>query len=215
MPVSKNCMRKGTVRTRRQQGNAIVEFALVATFLVSLLMGTFSIGMTLTRSVQAGVVSRDAGAMFMRYVDFTLTQNKNILVRLANGMGMTPDGGRGVVIMTQITKIGDAQCTAGGLTPASCPNNGQNVVVKRVVVGNPAVYTTTYGNPLPAIIQSTGEITAANYLTNTSVRASAFTSVLALSDGEFAFVSEAYFQTPEITLPGYNNNTYVYQRNIF
>ena len=64
-------MRKGIRRAKREGGNAIVEFALVATFLVSLLMGTFSIGMTLTRSVQAGVVSRDAGAMFMRYVDFT------------------------------------------------------------------------------------------------------------------------------------------------
>ena len=75
-------MRRNISRRNREAGNAIVEFALVAIFLVSMLMGTFSIGMTLTRSVQAGVVSRDAGAMFMRYVDFTITANKNILVRL-------------------------------------------------------------------------------------------------------------------------------------
>ena len=104
-------------RKKGERGNAIIEFALVLSFLVMLLMGTFSIGMTLTKSVQAGVVARDAGAMFMRFVDFSLTGNRDLLVRLANGMGMTPTGGNGVVILTQITKIGNAQCTAGGLAP--------------------------------------------------------------------------------------------------
>lgn len=208
-------MRKGITRHRRQRGNAIVEFALVAIFLVSLMMGTFSIGMTLTRSVQAGVVSRDAGSMFMRYVDFTLSSNKDILVRLANGMGMTTNGGRGVVIMTQLTKIGDAQCTAGGLSPGSCPNNGHNVVVKRVVVGNTSVYTTPYGNPDDDIIENDGTITAAHYLNDTSAQADAFSSLITLNAGEFAYMAEAYFQTPEISMPGYRDNTYVYSRNIF
>jgi len=208
-------MRKGISRHREQRGNAIVEFALVVTFLMTLIMGTFSVGMTLTKSVQAGIVSRDAGAMFMRYVDFTLTSNKDLLVRIANGMGMTASGGNGVVIMTQITKIGTAQCTAGGLSTSSCTNNGRNVVVKRVTVGNTAIYTTTFGNPSAGIITSDGTITAANYLTNTSARADAFSSVITLNDGEFAYVSEAYFLTPEINMASYRNNTYVYQRNIF
>lgn len=199
----------------QEAGNAIVEFALVSMFLVSMILGTFSIGMSLTRSVQAGIVSRDAGAMFMRYVDFTLTANKAILVRLANGMGMTATGGNGVVIMTQITKIGDAQCAQGGLTPSNCPNNGSDVVVKRVSVGNTSLYTTTFGSPAPSILQSDGSISSANYLTNTTARADAFGSVMTLNPGEFAFVSEAYFITPEIDLPGYRDNTHVYQRNIF
>ena len=117
--------------------------------------------------------------------------------------------------MTQLTKIGDAQCVAGGYTPGSCPNNGQYAVVKRAVVGNPVVYTTTYGNPTAGIVRADGTITAANYLTDASVRAPAFASVMTLNDGEFAYISEAYFRTPEITLPGYSDNTYVYQRNIF
>lgn len=215
MPVREQ-NRVGNRRSRRgESGNAIVEFALVSMFLVSMILGTFSIGMSLTRSVQAGIVSRDAGAMFMRYVDFTLTANKSILVRLANGMGMTATGGNGVVIMTQITKIGDAQCTQGGLTPANCPNNGSNVVVKRVTVGNTGLYTTTFGSPTGSIVETDGSISSTNYLTNTTARAPAFSSVMTLEDGEFAFVSEAYFITPEIDLPGYRNNTHVYQRNIF
>lgn len=208
-------MRKGISREKRQRGNAIVEFALVVTFLMSLIFGTFSIGMTLTKSVQAGIVSRDAGAMFMRYVDFTLTANKDLLVRLANGMGMTTTGGNGVVIMTQVTKVGTAQCTAGGLSAAQCTNSGRNVVVKRVTVGNTAIYTTTFGSPNASIVTSDGTITAANYLKDSSARADAFSSVMTLNDGEFAYISEAYFLTPEISLPGYRNNTYVYQRNIF
>jgi hypothetical protein len=199
----------------RQRGNAIVEFALVIMFLLTLLLGTFSIGMTLTKSVQAGVVARDAGAMFMRYVDFTVPGNRALLVRLANGLGMTDNGGQGVVIMTQILHVGPAECAAGGLAVAACPNNGFDVVTKRMVVGNPAVYTTTFGNPGPGLIQPNGEVLPANYLTQPAARATGFAAVMTLTNGESAFVSEAWFRTPEIDLPGFRDNTYVYQRNVF
>lgn len=208
-------MRKGICRNKRERGNAIVEFALVITVLVMMLFGTFSIGMTLTKSVQAGVVARDAGAMFMRYVDFTLLANKDIVVRLANGMGMTANGGNGVVILTQIMMVGNTECEAGGLTPASCPNLSHPVVIKRVSVGNTALYTTTFGNPAPAILQADGTISTLNYLNNASARADNFSAVMTLNGGEYAYVSEAYFKTPEIDMPGYRDNTYVYQRNIF
>jgi hypothetical protein len=200
---------------KRRKGNAIIEFALVITFLVMLLMGTFSVGMTLTKSVQAGVIARDAGAMFMRYVDFTLTGNKALLVRLANGMGMTASGGNGVVIMTQIMMVGTDECAAGGLSTGACPNYNRPVVIKRVKVGNTALYTTTYGKPTATLIQTDGTISTTNYLNDTSVRADNFSSVMTLNGGEYAFVSEAYFKTPEIDMPGYRDNTYVYQRNIF
>ncbi len=202
-------------RRRRQRGNTVIEFALVLSFLALLLMGTFSVGMTLTKSVQAGVVARDAGAMFMRYVDFTLTGNKDLLVRLANGMNMTTGGGNGVVIMTQIQMIGTTECAAGGLSTGACPNYNRPVVIKRMIVGNTTLYTTTFGTPTPSLIQSDGTISTTNYLNDTSVRADAFTAVMTLNAGEFAYVSEAYFKTPEIDMPGFRDNTYVYQRNIF
>jgi hypothetical protein len=202
-------------RQEREGGNALVEFAIVVTFLVNLMMGVFSVGMTLTKSVQAGVVARDAGAMFMRYVDFTLSSNRDFLVRLANGMNMTANGGNGVVIMTQISMIGATECSAGGLATGSCPNYNHPVVIKRVKVGNTAVYTTTFGNPTASLIQSDGTILTADYLTDTSVRADNFSAVITLNAGEYAYLSEAYFLTPEIDMPGYRNNTYVYQRNIF
>jgi hypothetical protein len=203
------------MRRRGQRGNTVIEFAIVISFLALLLMGTFSVGMTLTKSVQAGVVARDAGAMFMRYVDFTLSGNRDMLVRLANGMNMSTSGGNGVVIMTQIQMIGTTECAAGGLSTGACPNYNRPVVIKRMIVGNTTLYTTTFGNPTPSLIQSDGTITTTNYLNDTSVRADAFSAVMTLNAGEYAYVSEAYFKTPEIDMPGFRDNTYVYQRNIF
>lgn len=194
----------------------MVEFALVVVFLVPLLLGTFSIGMSLTKTVQAGIVSRDAGAMFMRYVDFTLAANKAIIVRLANGMGMTVNGGNGVVILTQVMKVGVSECTSGGYpNGVGCPNLNRHVVVKRMTVGNTALYTTTYGNPNSGLISTDGTIPANHYVDEASCVASGFDSVMTLNTSESAFVSEAYFRTPEIDMIGYRTNTYVYQRSIF
>ena len=117
--------------------------------------------------------------------------------------------------MTQVLMIGATECSAGGLTTSSCPNYNRPVVVKRMKVGNTSLYTTTFGNPTGNLLQNDGTILTANYLTDTSVRADNFTSVMTLNAGEYAYISEAYFLTPEIDLPGYRNNTYVYQRNIF
>ena len=65
------------------------------------------------------------------------------------------------------------------------------------------------------LIQADGTISTTNYLNDSSVRATNFAAVMTLNGGEYAYVSEAYFNTPEIDMPGYRNNTYVYQRNIF
>jgi hypothetical protein len=208
-------MKRGARRGKRQNGNAIIEFALVVPCLLTLMLGVFSVGLVLTRTVQAGIVARDAGAMFMRYVNFNLTENRNLVVRLANGMGMTTNGGNGVVILSQVMRIGATECSNGGYSSSNCPNFGMDVVIKRVKVGNTALYTTTFGNPDSNLMDAEGEIPQTNYLRETSVRVIGFSSLVNLNPGEFAFVSEAYFSTPEINLPGYRNNTYVYQRNIF
>jgi len=215
MPVNGKEGTMSRVRQKREGGNVIIEFALVSVFLIPLLFGTFSIGMSLTKTVQASVVARDAGAMFMRYVDFSLAANRNLILRIANGMGMTDSGGNGQVVMTKIMMIGTAECAAGGLTIANCPNYQRNVVVKRFRIGNAAIYSTPYGSPSAGIIQTNGEITLSNYLNNTSARADGFASVMTLNAGEVAHVAEAFFLTPEIDLPGYRGNTNVYQRNIF
>lgn len=207
--------RSSSSRRRTAQGSSLVEFALVIVFLVPILLGVFSIGMSLTMSVQASVVARDAGAMFMRYVDFSTTANKSLIVRIARGMGMTETGGNGTVILTQILRIGAAQCVPPYANTAACPNFNRNVITRRVIIGNAALTTSTFGTPAPGIVASDGTISVSNYLANATARADAFSALMTLGDGETAFISEAYFLTPHLDMPGFRTNTFVYQRNIF
>lgn len=207
--------RSASSRRRATQGSSLVEFALVIVFLLPILLGIFSIGMSLTMSVQASVVARDAGSMFMRYVDFSQSSNKALIVRIARGMGMTETGGNGTVILTQILRIGAGQCVPPYANTASCPNFNRHVITRRVIIGNATLTTSTFGTPATSIVAADGTISAANYLADASARATAFDSLMILGDGETAFISEAYFLTPNLDMPGFRTNTFVYQRNIF
>jgi hypothetical protein len=203
-------------RRKRQGGNSLTEFALISVFIVPLMMGTVSVGMSLARSIQASQVSRDAGHMFVRQLDFSIPANQDIVVRLAYGMGMTRTGGNGVVILSRIMFIGTAECAAGGLTVAQCPNYNHPVFTQRLTIGNPAKRTSSFGTPASNILQSNGEIIPANYLTQASARVENFTGLLTMQPAELAYVSEAYFEAPEWSFPGTAyTGTGVYARTIF
>jgi hypothetical protein len=202
-------------RKRNERGIEMIEFTVAFLFLVPILFGTFSVGMSGMRYIQAAVVCRDAGAMFMRDVDFTQSANQAMLVRIAHGMGLQQTGGNGVVILSQVMLIGDNECQAGGYQPANCPNNGQTVFIKRVVVGNSTLHQSTFGTPPSGLLQSDGTISKANYLAAAGVRANNFTNILQLDAGKFGFLSEVFFRTPELNIPGFRDNSSVYLRNIF
>lgn len=205
-------MLRSASKTRRE-GNTLVEFALVVVFLVPLLLGTVNVGMNLSRSIQVTQISRDAGHMFARYVDFSLPGNQDLIVRLAAGLGMTRTGGNGKVILSKIMFVGETECAAGGLTIAQCTNYNQPVILQRLVIGNTSLRSSAVGEPNPALIDSQGNV--ANYLTDTSARATGFDQLLALQPGEFAYVSEAYFQSPDYDFPGFTRGTSIYARTIF
>jgi hypothetical protein len=200
---------------KRQRGNTIVEFALVSIFLVPLLLGTINVGMNLTRAVQVNQVSRDAGHMFARFVDFSLENNQNIIVRLAYGLGMELTSGNGRVTLTRVMQIGDIECEAGGFQVADCTNHGLPVITQQIVVGNNAKRSSDLGEPPPYMLDSQGEVSAADYLTDVRTRAAGFDQILTLGAGEMAYVSEAYFEAPEFDFPGFMENTSVYARTIF
>jgi hypothetical protein len=201
---------------RKQRGNSLVEFALISVFIVPLMLGTVSVGMALGRSIQATQVSRDAGHMFVRQLDFSIPANQDIVVRLAYGMGMTRTGGNGVVILSRIMFIGTAECAAGGLTVGQCPNYNLPVFTQRIVIGNPSKRTSSFGTPASNLLLSNGEITPANYLTQASARVQNFGTLLTLQPAELAYVAEAYFEAPEWSFPGTAyTGTGVYARTIF
>jgi hypothetical protein len=205
-------MSTNTRRRRRQRGTEVIEFALVASFLLPLLFGTVVVGLNLTRSIQVTQVSRDAGHMYSRSVDFSDAGNKSLIERLAQGLNIRVTGGTGVVILSTITFIGDPQCTAAGLSGSACTNRNYPVFTNRIVIGNASARASAFGSPNPELIGSDGDV--ANYMTNASARANGFNAVLALQPGDTAYVSEVFVPSTDFGLPGYET-TGVYCRTVF
>lgn len=202
-------------RNQRRRGSAAMEFALVSVFTLPLLMGTFVLGMSLSRSIQVTQISRDAGHMYVRYVDFTQTANQDIIVRLTSGLGMTRTGGNGVVILSKIMHIGDSECASGGYPVGDnrCVNRNQDVFIQQLKIGDATAKNSNFGTPTGVTYDAKQSIT--DYLTNSGARASNVTSAITLASGEIAFVSEAFFKTPELDIPGYKSGNSVYARTIF
>jgi len=203
------------IRRGRQRGNALVEFGLCAIFLLPLYVWMIVLGMDLKRLIQTNQVSRDAGHMYARWVDFSKTGNQDLVVRLASGLNMTRTGGSGVVILSKVMKIGSAQCTEGGVSQSTCTNKGKTVFIERIVIGNKAMKPSKYGTPSDSIVRSDGTLSAVSYLKNSTAVSPNFSNVLSLADGECAYLSEAWFESPAKNFPTMNSQGPVYARSIF
>ena len=223
MPV-----RTGTgLRGRSRRGNTIIEFGLVAIFLVPLFLGTINLGLSLGYNLQVSQISRDAGHMYVRQLDFSLDASKEIVVRMASGMGMTKTGGKGVVLLTKVLYIGDDQCAAGGLAQGSCPNWGRAVIVQRHTIGDTSLRTSSIGSPPAGLILTgpdansglkAGDILPSDYLTQGSVVTTAAEALLpGMLAGETAYIVESYFKTPDWSLKQSYTQTAegVYARAVF
>ena len=125
-------MRKPSAQSRRtrERGNALIEFAALSIVIIPLLFGTVGVGINLGTMVQAVQVSRDVAHMYARGIDFSQTANQNIAVALAPNSEMTPTSGQGVIILSQIRQVYQADCTAAAL--ATCPNLGQRCLQIRL-----------------------------------------------------------------------------------
>src|SRR5206468_8079443 len=103
-------------RNRLRTGNAMVEFGIVIIVLVPMLFGTVAFGVNLGNWLQSTQITRDVAHMYSRGIDFSVTANQNLAVNLAQGMGgMTVNGGNGVLILSQIREVYQADCTAAGV----------------------------------------------------------------------------------------------------
>jgi len=184
---------------KRRRGTAVLETALLATPIVLLLLGVFAVGMNLGRAVHAGQVNRDAASMYVRGVDFSKNGSKDVLVRLAQGLGMTRDGGDGVVILSKVTWMPQSKCTALALNPC---NADKHVITQRLTVGNPALRQSALGVPDSDIVDSMGLVE--NYMQEPS--AVAVFPYMQLIEGEFTYVTESYFSSPDFALPGFSTS---------
>jgi len=195
-----------TVRRRgREEGSALIEFLLASIFLIfPLLLGTIVFGLSLVRANQVAEVCRDAGHMYAYGVDFSQPSSQNMLVQLAQGLNMTTSGGNGVVILSTVTLLAANDCVAGGFASGACPNLGQTVFTRRIVIGNSQLHTSAFGNPA-GIVGSGGNIQAADYAASASAVASNFSSVIPLPAGQFAYVAEAFVVSPDFKFWGGNS----------
>jgi len=222
----------------RQDGNTILEFAIVMVFLVPLFAGTFTIGMALTKGIQVSNVARDAVVLMVTSttntqsgLDLSQPQNQAIIVDAASGLGMNVSGtdtpsstGLGVVILSKVVMVGPTECSLGGMTPngsapfwttGNCPNYGSYAFEYRVVIGNGTRWSSTLGNPSVAI-QSNGSISAANIASNGAALDSTFLSAtgLTLTSSNYALVSEMYTDVSYLNFFNVMGNPVIYARSI-
>lgn len=202
-----------------ERGSAVIEFVMIALFCVPLLLGTATIGLNLIREMEITQVTRDAGRMYSNGIDFTQSGNQDLLVNLAQGLGLSKTGGDAVVIFSTLTYIDAAACEAGGIQnpdTTNCQNLGQTVIIKRVVVGNSDVYTTSFGVPKATFLDSQGNVSAnPGYLTDSSAVATGFSTLLSLQPGQYAFMAEMYVRSPGIEFWGALGTPAAYARSIF
>jgi hypothetical protein len=194
-------------RRAGESGSALIEFLLATIlFILPLLFGTFIFGMRLVRGNQVAEVCRDAGHMYAYGVDFSQPSSQSLLVQLAKGLNISATGGNGVIILSTITYIGPNDCTAGGYSSGSCPNVNTTVFTRRIVIGNPNLsinaqaQVSAFGTPPANIIDGSGNISQANYLGNSAAVATNFYNLIPVSSGQFAYVAEAFFISPDFTL---------------
>jgi hypothetical protein len=227
-----------TSSKRKDRGNTILEFALLASFLIPMLVGAFTIGMAMTKSIQVSNVTRDAVVLMVSAttdpksgLDLSQTQNQRIIVRAAQGLGMNLDAqynpnpsGNGVVVLSKVILVGATECSVGivpaphGAPPwsaSNCPNYGSYVFAYRVVIGNGSRWSSVLGNP-GGTVQSNGTITAVDIASNTSDRVSNFTGAtgMTLTASNFALLSEMYADISVLNFFSTLTNPTLYSRSI-
>jgi len=184
-------------RSRRQNTNGafLLEFALASVFVfIPLILGTMTVGVTLARTIHVYHLNRDMGHMFARGVDFSQAQNRALAVRMSNGLNITDSGGNGVVILSMIQCIGA----------------GQAVCARRLVIGNAALRSSSFASPTQ--IDANGNV---NFAADPGAQANSFLSVMAMSPGETAYLSESYFSSSDYDWTGFLTGNGTYTRAVF
>jgi hypothetical protein len=145
-------------RRARQGGQEIMEFGLVAMFFVPLILGTFVAGMGLIKSIQANMVVRDMGNIYIHGGDFSTYPMQQLAQDLGVGLNLqmptfasgtnlqtnTGTSGDGMVWVTQIMYIGantDPICVATIAAGHACANQNSFVYTQQILFGNSNVAT--------------------------------------------------------------------------
>ena len=190
-----------TTNQQTEKGSAAIEFAIVMTMLIPLFFGMLIAGMTAGRGIQAVQFTRDLGHMYGLGVDFSQTLSQSTVAKLAQGLDTTSTG-NGVIILSQIKLVAQADCDDNAVTSGCLV--GQDVFMHRLVLGNPSFRTSNFGTPASNMMDASGNITPLTYLTSTAVAASSVGSganrlLPTVPAGGQVWVCETYFTLPVLS----------------
>ena len=203
---------------RRENGMAVMEFAFCLTFFwIPLFLGMAVIGINLVRAVQVTQVCRDAGHMYANGIDFSQSTYQTLLIDLAIGLNMSTSGGNGVEILSTVMYVDSNACTAGGYQANStnCPNLNTIVFTRRLVVGNSSLHSSNLGSPVSSEMDGSGNVSVSGYLTDTRNQVSGFSSIIPLTTGQFAYVSELFISSPDTSWASFLSTPTISARSIF
>jgi hypothetical protein len=178
----------------------MVELALGLTVLFPILLGVGAIGVRLGRTLQATQATRDIAHMYALGADFSLPGTQALASTLSRQYNLSSTG-KAVLLFSRIMKVQQVDCDAAGLH--TCPNLNLPVFTQRIVLGNPALRSSSFGTPPPAYIGASGTISSVNYCQESSLIANGFNSVLSLSPGQSTTMVEGYFSMPDINFLGF------------
>jgi len=174
------------MRSNKRKGVAIVEFCFVMLVLTPLMLGTIGFGLRLLQQMETIQLSRDAGRMYARNLDFSLPGNQDTLLTMGRDLNLTKNSsGDAVVILSKIVYVDAGYCQTGGSgvdasgNPTNCPNWKQWVFAQRIVVGNESLRTSNVGSPFsvqpkttPISAAADGTISEAQQISNPNAVAS-------------------------------------------
>jgi len=202
-------------RNSKERGSAIVEFMFSSLVWVPLLLGTFMFGINIIRAIQVSQLSRDTGHMFAYGVDFTQPQNQALITDLASAVKIKPGAGEGAVLLSKITLATDSDCTAANMRV--CPNRGKYVFTSLYVFGNMQYANSKLGTLTNYWLTHGSSIQAAQYLSDPTLVATNFSSLLTFppgQSGQYAYVSEVTVNSQAFSWDLFTN-TGSYARSIF
>ncbi len=217
------------------RGVSSLEFAFIVLTLTPLLLGTGVIGINMIRTLSTIQLSRDAGHMYARGLDFSQPGNQTIVGTLGANLGLSTTAGSGtaVVILSALTYVDKSACATAGAVDGSgnptsaCTNYQKWVFTQRLSIGNSNVRQSTLGSPLTSgptgvTISSTGKISLSDYVTKAGAVAR-FSGVnpysvvngqaQGLPSGQTLFIAEA--ASSGFNMPPFVSNATAYSYGLF
>jgi hypothetical protein len=179
------------LRRPKHPGTTLIRlYVLGAIFLIPLSIGIVLVTNNASRGEHAYRISHDVGSMYAQGIDFSQGVNQNIALRVAEGIGIDIQGGKGVLILSKIRVVHPSDCVPNDT--GKCNNKGFPVVTERYVLGNRSLRTSSFGTP-GSLDPASGKVR--DWTNDLSARAANFAS--SLKPGEVTYAAECYLTSPE------------------